>query len=61
MVIEIKKKDLRGEDRYKIFSIRIPIELCDELDQISANANISRNELVNLLLTEGIKSVRIAE
>lgn len=61
MVIEIRKKDLRGEDGYKTFSIRIPLELCEELDRISTDANMSRNELVTILLSEGVKSVRITE
>lgn len=61
MEIEIKKKKLRGEDGYKLLSIRIPVELYDRLDQIAEDANTSRNEIINILLEEGSKSVVIKE
>lgn len=61
MEIEIKKKKLRGEDGYKLLSIRIPVELYDRLDQIAEDANTSRNEVINILLEEGSKSVVIKE
>ena len=50
MEIEIKKKKLRGEDGYKLLSIRIPLELYERLDQIAEEANTSRNEIINILL-----------
>jgi metal-responsive CopG/Arc/MetJ family transcriptional regulator len=59
--IEIKKKKYRGEDSYKSLSIRIPWELGEQLDTIAGNANISRNELINILLEEGIKAVKVKE
>lgn len=61
MEIEIKKKKLRGEDGYKLLSIRIPIELYETLDRIAEDANTSRNEVINILLEEGSKSVKITE
>ncbi|WP_415967929.1 ribbon-helix-helix protein, CopG family [Emergencia timonensis] len=61
MDIEIKKKKLRGEDGYKLLSIRIPVELYDRLDKIAEDANTSRNEVINILLEEGSKSVVIKE
>lgn len=61
MEIEIKKKKLRGEDGYKLLSIRIPVELYDRLDKIAEDANTSRNEIINILLEEGSKSVVIKE
>ena len=61
MEIEIKKKKLRGEDGYKLLSIRIPLELYERLDQIAEEANTSRNEIINILLEEGAKAVIIKE
>ncbi|MCI9596569.1 MAG: ribbon-helix-helix protein, CopG family [Firmicutes bacterium] len=61
MEIEVKKRKFRGEDAHKVLSIRIPVELASRLDEIAIEANISRNELINILLTEGVKSVRIKE
>ena len=61
MEIELKKRKLKGEDGHKSFSVRIPGELCDQLDKIANEVNISRNELINILLTEGVKSVKIKD
>lgn len=61
MDIKIKKKKLRGEDGMKSFNIRIPIELCDKLDKVSEEANMSRNELIKTLLEQAVESVEIEE
>ena len=61
MEIEIEKKKLRGEDGYKLLSIRIPLELYERLDQIAEEANTSRNEIINILLEEGAKAVIIKD
>ena len=39
----ISKKPLKGEDGYKVFSIRIKDETVDALDRISSQTNRSRN------------------
>lgn len=60
--IRITKKDGRkGDDGYKIVSVRMRDELVSELDNISAVTNRSRNELINYLLNEAIKIARIEE
>lgn len=61
MEIVIKKKKLCGEDGYKLLSIKIPIELYETLDRIAEDANTSRNEVINILLEESSKSVKITE
>ncbi len=58
MGIKIKKK-LRGEDDTKTFSIRIPSALCDKLDKIADEANISRNALIKILLEKSVDSVEV--
>lgn len=61
MKIEIQKKKLRGEDEFRKLSIRLPRELYDHLNEVADEANMTRNELVNILLEEGIRSVIIKE
>lgn len=61
MEIEIQKKRLRGEDGFRLLSIRIPLELYNKLDEVADEANMSRNEVINILLEEGIKSVIIKD
>ena len=61
MEIILSRKKLREEDSCKSFSIRIPSDLCDQLDAIADEVCISRNELIKILLTESIKSVKIQD
>lgn len=56
-----KRTNKRGEDGYKIVSVRMKDELCEKLDALSAETNRSRNELINILLDEAMKIVRIEE
>lgn len=61
-VIKIKKKvSKRGDDGHKIVSVRMKDELIDRLDQLSADSNRSRNELINLLLEAAVDIVRIED
>ena len=60
--IKIKKKAAkRGDDGYKIVSVRMKDELIDKLDRLSADTNRSRNELINLLLEASVDIVKIEE
>ncbi|MBR4291398.1 MAG: ribbon-helix-helix protein, CopG family [Oscillospiraceae bacterium] len=60
--IKIKKKVAkRGDDGYKIVSVRMKDELIDKLDQLSADTNRSRNELINLLLEASVDIVKVVE
>lgn len=56
-----KKSNLKGDDGYKIFSIRVKEEIVDKLDDISSKTNRSRNELINMLLEFGIENSEIIE
>ena len=56
-----KKTERKGEDGYKIVSVRMKEELVDQLDDLSAKTNRSRNELINLLLREAISIVSVEE
>ena len=61
-VIKITKKShRRGDDGYKVVSVRMKDELIARLDELSAKTNRSRNELVNLLLTAAIDIVKVED
>ena len=61
-VIKIKKKtNRRGDDGYKVVSVRMKDELIARLDELAAKTNRSRNELVNLLLDAAIDIVKVEE
>ena len=54
-----KKTPRRGDDGYKIVSVRMKEEMLDRLDRLAAQTNRSRNELINLLLDSAIEIVKV--
>ena len=57
----ITKKQLKGEDGYKVFSIRIKEETVKKLDAISKKTNRSRNDLINLFIDYAIENCEIKQ
>lgn len=56
-----KKNNIRGEDGYKVFSVRVKDSLVSGLDAISEQTNRSRNELINIMLDFAIKNCIITD
>ena len=56
-----KKSPRRGDDGYKVVSVRMKEEMIQQLDLLSAQTNRSRNELINLLLEAAIPIVKVEE
>lgn len=56
-----KKTPRKGDDGYKIVSVRMKEELLEKLEGLSGKTNRSRNELINLLLESAIEIVTIEE
>ena len=54
--IKINKK---GEDGYKLISIRIKDGTLASLDDIAQKINRSRNEIINIILESSINDVEI--
>ncbi len=54
--LKIKK---RGDDGYKVISVRIKEDTLEALDRVAAETNYSRNELINLMLKYGVEHVEI--
>lgn len=60
--IKIKKKVAkRGDDGYKVVSVRMKDELIEKLDKLSTDSNRSRNELINMLLEAAVDIVKIED
>ncbi len=55
-MLKIKR---RGEDGYRLISLRIREETLQAIDKLAAETNYSRNELINLLLEHGVEHVEI--
>lgn len=56
-----KKAPRRGDDGYKIVSVRMKDEMLERLDRLAAQTNRSRNELINLLLDSAMEIVKVEE
>ena len=56
-----KKTARRGDDGYKVVSVRMKEEMIERLDELSTKTNRSRNELINLLLEAAIDIVKVEE
>ena len=48
-------RKVRGEDGYKVFSVRVKKELVKSLDDIAEASGYSRNEIVNIFLEYAIQ------
>lgn len=59
--INIPKAKLKGEDNYKTFSIRIPAKLYEELSELSNQTDLSRNEVITILLKEACSVATVTE
>ena len=55
----INKKNLKGEDGYKTFSVRIKEDTVIRLNKLSEETNRSRNELINILLDYAIDNSKV--
>jgi len=49
-IIISKKSNLKGDDGYRVFSIRIKDITVRQLEEIAKKTNRSRNELINIFL-----------
>lgn len=56
-----KRLNIKGEDGYKVFSVRIKDETVVRLENIAQKTNRSRNELINIMLEFGIENCEITE
>lgn len=57
----IKPKKYKGEDGYKVFSIRIKEKTVTKLDIMAKDTNRSRNELIGILLEYAIDHCSISD
>ena len=54
--LKIKRK---GEDGHRVITIRIREDTLESIDKIVAEANYSRNELINRMLEHGLEHIEI--
>lgn len=49
----------RGEDGSRVITVRIKEDTLAALDQLAAETNYSRNELINIILKYGVENIQI--
>ena len=49
----------RGEDGSRVITVRIKEDILASLDQLAAESNYSRIELINIILRHGIENIKI--
>lgn len=49
----------RGEDGNRVITVRIKEDTLANLDKIAAETRYSRNELINIILEHGVKTIEI--
>ncbi len=59
--LEIIPKKARGEDGYRILSIRVREEIISQMDVIAKKTGQSRNELIGKFLEFGLENYIIKE
>lgn len=57
----VKPKRPKGEDGYKVFSVRVKENIIDKIDEISASTGRSRNELIGLFLEFAVDRCEIEQ
>lgn len=57
----IKVKHPKGDDGYKIFSIRLQTELINKIDDMTVKTGRSRNELITIFLEYAINNSKIVD
>lgn len=59
--LKIKIKQPKGDDGYKIFSVRLQVDMINKIDNISSETGRSRNELITMLLEYALNNYEIVE
>lgn len=55
----ITSRNLKGDDGYKIFSVRIKENILKQVESISADTGRSRNEIISMLLEFALNNCEI--
>ncbi len=56
----IIKIDKKGDDGYRVISVRIKEGVLKKIDDLSGKSNRSRNELINIILENSVDDVEIS-
>lgn len=55
----IKPRHAKGDDGYRVFSIRVKEDIVKEIDELALKTGRSRNELIGMFLEYGLRQYEI--
>lgn len=56
---DVIKLSKRGDDGYKVISVRLRERTLEKIDQAAGATNRSRNEVINIILDHGVEILEI--
>lgn len=59
--ITVPRRKRKGEDGYKVTSVRLPEELMDRLTDFTNKTEHSRNEIIVMLLSQALDIAKIED
>lgn len=60
-ILITKRSGLKGDDGYRVLSVRLKEETVARLDDLAAETYRSRNQLINMLLDAALDDVTVVE
>ena len=57
----IKPRRVKGDDGYRVFSVRVKEEVVKEIDDLAMQTGRSRNELIGIFLEYGLSQYEIED
>ena len=58
-MIRYEKRTKHGEDGSRVITVGLKEDILASLDQLAADSNYSRNELIDIILRHGIENIKI--
>lgn len=52
---------IRGEDGYRITTIRIPVDVLERLEELAIKAHVSRNKIISMVLEHGLDNIIVED
>lgn len=52
---------IRGEDGYRVTTIRIPADVLERAEDLAIKAHLSRNKIISMVLEHGLENIIVED
>ena len=52
---------IRGEDGYRVTTIRIPADILERTEDLAIKAHLSRNKIISMILEHGLENIIVED